>query len=115
MSIDSEVSVLVFLDVKPELEDEFLGLLMPVLDAMRHEPTFVSAALHRSPDDPSRFMLYEIWADRDDLINVQMKRQYRSTYEARLPDLLCEPRRVEVWERVRADLTFFSDRRMHPT
>jgi quinol monooxygenase YgiN len=110
MSADKqdEVSVLVFLQVKPELEDEFLRLLTPVLDAMRHEPTFVSAALHRSPDEPASFMLYEVWADRDDLINVQMKREYRRAYEARLPDLLRQPRRAEVWRRMRADFTFFA-------
>jgi quinol monooxygenase YgiN len=77
------------------MEDEFLSLLTPMLDAMRHEPTFISAALHRSPDDPTSFMLYEVWADLDDLVNVQIKRNYRTTYEARLPDLLREPRRAE--------------------
>jgi quinol monooxygenase YgiN len=53
-------------------------------------------------------MLYEVWADRDDLVNVQMKCDYRTTYEARLPDLLREPRRAEVWDRLRADFTFFA-------
>ena len=105
----NEVSVLVFLRVKPERMDEFLALLTPVLDAMRHEATFISAALHRSPDDAASFMLYEIWADRDDLVDVQMKREYRSTYEARLPDLLREPRRAEVWDRGPSRLHVFHD------
>lgn len=96
------------LRVRPGREEEFLRLLAPVLDAMRHEPTFISAALHRSPDDPTSFMLYEVWADRDDLVNVQMKRDYRTTHEARLPDLLREPRRAETWDRLRADFTFFA-------
>jgi quinol monooxygenase YgiN len=90
------------------MEDELLSLLTPVLDAMRHETTFVTAALHRSPDDLTSFMLYEVWADRDDLVNVQMKRDYRATYEARLPDLLRESRRAEIWDRLRADFTFFA-------
>jgi quinol monooxygenase YgiN len=90
------------------MEDEFLALLTPVLDAMRHETTFVSAGLHRSPDDPTSFMLCEVWADRNDLVNVQMKRDYRTTYEARLPDLLREPRRAEIWDGLRADFTFFA-------
>jgi quinol monooxygenase YgiN len=49
----SELAVVVTLRVRPGMEDEFLRLLTPVLDAMRHEPTFVTAALHRSPDDPT--------------------------------------------------------------
>jgi quinol monooxygenase YgiN len=100
-----EVVFVVALDVKPGLEEEFLGLLGPVLDAMRHEPTFVDAVLHRDPDDPARFMIYETWADLDDVASVQMRRAYRAAYEARLPDLLREPRRVGVWRPMRADLT----------
>ena len=85
---DGRLAVVVTLWVKPGHEEEFLRLLAPVLDAMRHEPTFINAALHQDPADPTRFMLYETWADRTDLVEVQMKRLYRSAYEARLPELL---------------------------
>jgi quinol monooxygenase YgiN len=98
--------VVVSLHVKPGREEEWLRLLAPVLDAMRQEPTFVNAVLHRDPDDPTRFMLYETWAGWDDLANVQMKRGYRAAYEARLPDLLREPRQARVWRPLRADSTF---------
>ncbi len=97
------LAVVVSLPVKPGCEDEFLRLLTPVLDAMRREPTFINAVLHRDPDDATRFMLYETWADRDDLVQVQMKRDYRQAYEARLPDLLRAPRRAQVWQPLRAD------------
>jgi quinol monooxygenase YgiN len=100
------VAVVVSLHVKPGHEDEFLRLLAPVLDAMRHEATFVNAVLHRDPEDPTRFLLYETWADRDDLVAVQMKRGYRAAYEARLPAILREPRRAEVWRPLRGDFTF---------
>jgi quinol monooxygenase YgiN len=100
--------VVVSLRVKAGREEEFLGLLAPVLDAMRHEPTFINAVLHRDPEDATRFMLYETWADREDLIAVQRKRGYRREYEARLADLLDEPRRAEIWHPLRADFTFLA-------
>ena len=100
--------VIVSIHVKPGHEEEFLHLVTPVLDAMRHETTFINAALHRDPEDPTRFMLYETWADRDELVNVQMKRPYRSAYEARLPEMLREPRQVQLWQPLRADFTFFA-------
>ena len=109
----SGLVVVVSLHVKAGHEDEFLRLLAPVLDAMRHEATFVNAALHQDPEDPTRFMLYETWADRDDLVEVQMRREYRSAYEARLPEILREPRRAEVWRRLRGDFTFFSAARRY--
>ncbi len=100
--------VVVSLHLKPGHEEEFLRLVAPVLDAMRHEASFVNAALHQDPEDPTRFMLYETWADRDDLVEVQMKRDYRGAYEARLPAILSEPRRAEVWRPLRGDFTFFA-------
>jgi quinol monooxygenase YgiN len=95
-------------DLRPGAEAEFLALLTPLLDAMRHEPTFVNAVLHRDPEDTSRLMLYETWADRDDLVQAQMKRAYRRAYEARLPALLRAPRGVQVWHKLRADFAFFA-------
>ena len=106
----NELVVVVPLHLKPGCEEEFLRLLTPVLDAMRHETTFVNAALHQDPDDPTRFMLYETWADRDDLVNVQMKRDYRRAYEARLPEILREPRQPRIWQPLRRDFTFFAAR-----
>lgn len=106
------VVVLVSLAVKPGRESEFLDLLTPVLDAMRHETTFINAALHRDPEDPSRFMIYETWADREDLAEVQVHRGYRKAYTDRLPEILREPRRIEIWRPLRADFTFFAPKRV---
>jgi quinol monooxygenase YgiN len=97
------VSFTVTLHVKPGLEQRFLDLLTPVLDAMRHESTFINAVLHRDPDDPTRFMLYETWADLDDVVQVQLKRAYRSAYHEALPSLLREERGISVWQPLRAD------------
>jgi len=47
----ARLAVVVTLWVKPGHEEEFLRLLAPVLDAMRHEPTFINAALHQDPAD----------------------------------------------------------------
>jgi quinol monooxygenase YgiN len=100
---EGAVVFVIALHVKPGREDEFLGLLTPVLDAMRHEATFVNAVLHRDPEEPSRFMLYETWADLDDVVQVQIKRDYRKAYLDRLPELLRAPREIQVWRPQRAD------------
>ncbi|WP_240048428.1 putative quinol monooxygenase [Crenalkalicoccus roseus] len=102
------LALIVSLRVRPGREAEFLRLLLPVLDAMRHEPGFLNAVLHRDPEDPARFMLYETWADRRDLVEVQMRRPYRAPYEARLPELLDAPREVRIWRPLRADFAHFA-------
>jgi len=83
-----EFAVLVSIHLKPGKQAEFLGLLMPVIDAVRREATFLNNFLHQDPEDPTRFMVYENWADRDEFFDVQMKRDYRKPYESRLPALL---------------------------
>ena len=95
--------LLVTVPIKPGREDEYLVLVNAVNDAMRNEPTFVNTILHRAADDPTEFMLYETWRDRADFFDVQMKRPYRAEYEARLPDLLRAPRKMQVFEPLRAD------------
>jgi len=97
------VTYVITFAVKTGSQAQFLGLLEPVLDAMRHERTFLNAVLHRDPEAPNRFMLYETWSDADDVAKVQMHRDYRQLFWAGLPDLLAEPRQVQSWVPMRSD------------
>nr|WP_295811611.1 antibiotic biosynthesis monooxygenase [uncultured Nitratireductor sp.] len=74
--------------LKPGMEARFRELLDPVLDAMRHENTFVYAALHVNPELPDVFQLH---------------RPYRAKWHAALDDLLARPRQIEIWRALRAD------------
>ena len=103
-----EFVVVVSIHLKPGCEAEFLRLLMPVVEVVRHETTFVNNVLHQDPEDPTRFMSYETWADHDEFFAVQFKREYRQAYETRLPDLLQEPRQMQIWQPLHSDFTFFS-------
>ena len=99
--------MLVFFHIKPGFQSEYENLVAPVLDAMRHEPTFINTVVHRDPEDPTRFMLYETWLDRDDFFQVQLKRDYRRTYEQRVPEISQTPRQIFFWELRRSDFAFF--------
>ncbi len=101
---EQAVTFVITLLLKPGCARAFLDLLAPVLDAMRHEPAFIDAVLHQDPDDPQRFLLYETWAGLDDVVQVQMHRDYRQAYWDGLPALLAEERRVQVWKPMRGDL-----------
>jgi quinol monooxygenase YgiN len=90
-------------DVKPEEHGRFLRLLNGVLDAMRHEPMFHEAALHRDPENEHHYMLYETWEDLDDVIEVQLQQPYRREWHEALPELLVGERLIETWLPLRAD------------
>lgn len=98
----SETYVITF-HVKPGQAGRFRALLDPVLDAMRHEATFVHAALHVDPERPNVFQLHETWTDRADLLEVQLHRPYRAEWHAALEDLLEVPREIQVWQPLRMD------------
>jgi quinol monooxygenase YgiN len=97
------VTYLIRFDVAPGQRERFLALLDGVLDAMRAEPTFHEAVLHRDPQSEHRFMLYETWESHDDVLAVQLHRPYRRAWHEALPGLLRTPRDVTVWEPIRAD------------
>ena len=98
------VTFVIRFDVKPEEQERFLRLLNGVLDAMRDEPMFHEAVLHRDPETENRFMLYETWEDLDDVIEVQLQRPYRREWHAALPEILAAERDIETWQPLRADL-----------
>ena len=97
------VTYVIEFHVRPDQRTRFLALLEGVLDAMRSEPMFHEAVLHRDPASEHRFMLYETWEDHDDVLNIQIHRPYRQAWHTALPSLLERDRLISVWEPLRAD------------
>lgn len=44
---------------------------------MRCERSFINAVLHRGPAEPTRFMLYETWAELEEMVDARLKRGCR--------------------------------------
>jgi quinol monooxygenase YgiN len=97
------VTYIVHFDVRPAEHDRFLLLLNGVLDAMRDEPMFREAVLHRDPTSSRRYMLYETWESHQDVIDVQLQRAYRREWHEALPAILTRDREISVWEPFRED------------
>ena len=97
------VTYVIKFHVAPGKYDAFRALLDGVLDAMRHEATFIEAMLHADPDDADKLMLYETWEDHDDVVNVQLHRPYRQAFHEALPAMLAAPRDISIWRCLRTD------------
>ena len=97
------VTYLIKFQVVPERRGQFLQLLGGVVDAMRDEPAFHQAILHRDPSADHRFMLYETWESHADVVSVQLNRPYRRAWHEALPSMLAQERDITIWEPVRAD------------
>lgn len=105
LNLPTEETYVITFHLKAETHMKFLPLLATVLDAMRHEVTFVNAVLHRDPESADTYMLYETWLDGEDVLNVQMHRPYRQAFWDALPELLAKPRQIQVWKPIRTDVT----------
>ena len=97
------VTYVIKFTVVPARRDEFLERLHHVLDAMKHEPTYHAAVLHRDPEAENTFLLYETWENHQDVLDVQLHRPYRQEWHAALPHLLEAPREIGIWEPIKAD------------
>ena len=97
------VTYVIEFQVVPSQRGRFLELLGGVLDAMRSEPKFHEAVLHRDPGSAHRFMLYETWESHEDVLNAQLQRPYRRAWHEALPTLLQRERDIAMWEPIRAD------------
>lgn len=104
-NLPTEETYFIIFHLKTGIHTTFLQLLNTVLDAMRHETTFINAVLHRDPESADTYMLYETWLDGEDVLNVQMHRPYRQAFWDALPDLLAKPRQIQVWKPIRTDVT----------
>jgi quinol monooxygenase YgiN len=99
------VTYVIKFDIVPEKREQFMSLLTGVLDAMRSEPMFREANLHVDPENENHLMLYETWADHDDVLNVQLHRPYRQAFHAALDEMLVGPRDISIWRPLRSDRT----------
>lgn len=97
------VTYVIKFNVVPAQRERFLSLLNDVLDRMRSEETFREAALHQGPESDCHFMLYETWADHDEVLAVQVKRPYRNAWHEALPELLVGERDIKIWRPIRSD------------
>jgi autoinducer 2-degrading protein len=97
------VTYVIRFEVEPGRRERFLALLNRVLDAMRQEASFRNAVLHADPSDPCAFLLYETWADHEEVLEVQLKRPYREAWHAALEEVLRKPQEIGIWQALRAD------------
>jgi len=99
--IPSGYVVLVRLKTKEGEAESFKGELQPLLATIREEePACIRIMGHQDPDDPSRFMLYEVWRTEEEFWEFESGRDYMRAYLDRVGELWAEPRDLTTWREV---------------
>lgn len=96
---DNDLAFYVNFHIKPEKVAEWKEAALHVLNSMAVEQTFVGAFLHQDANEPTKFTLYERWAEpsMEAFINNQLNaKDYRKVYEEQLPHMVQSPRTFKV-------------------
>ena len=87
------------INAKAGMEDKVKAEILANIPNVRAEQGCVRYDLHVLDKDGARFMLYEIWEDRDAL-NVHSKAPHMTAYRERTKDMVAGPAQVEIWSGV---------------
>ena len=65
--MSERISLVAYLQAKPGKEQELVGTLLSLVGPKRQAAGCIDYHLHRSNEDPRRFMFYENWNSKKDL------------------------------------------------
>ena len=71
-----------------------------VFPKIRREPACVEITGHQDRDDPSRFMVFEIWTSEKEFVEFLSGRDYMQDYLARADKLWAGDRELTTWTAV---------------
>ena len=94
-----KVTVLAVIVAKPGLEEQVRAELEALLAPTRQEEGCLNYNLHRSGDDPARFMFYENWRSKQDL-DAHLAKPHLVRFLGLAGELLAEPVQVSLWEEI---------------
>ena len=83
------VSVTVF--VKPEFAERFIEAVLDNARNTRREPGNVRFDVSRCEDDPNRFLLYEVYREKEDFAKHQQTEHYLR-WKQTVADWMAQPR-----------------------
>jgi quinol monooxygenase YgiN len=90
------------LRVKRERIEEWRRALDDIVEPMSKEAAFVACYLDQDPHDECRFTLYERWSEPSvEAFLANQMTPYRKAYDAKLPDLLQQPRAATILKPLR--------------
>lgn len=80
---------------KPGKEDDLERLLLSLVEPTRQERGCLLYDLHRDLQDPSQFLFYEIWANRE-VWDAHMASPHLDAFKPVVDDFLAGP--LQIWQ-----------------
>ena len=95
---NNQITVLIHYQAKLGMEDVAKQELTSLIASVVSEKACIGINLHQDPNDSTRFMLYENWADRDFYLGEHMQTPYIQNFIQRAGDFLVAPPEISFWK-----------------
>ena len=92
------IAVVMNLWAKNGTESELAETFKYMMNIVIQEPTCRLLIAERSLQDPLHYILYEELDDYDEFLEVQLKREYRGEFAARMSELRSTESQMEIFE-----------------
>ncbi len=97
---NNPITVLINYQAKLGMEDVAKQELTFLIASVFSEEACIAINLHQDPNDPTRFMLYENWADKDFYFGEHMQTSYIQSFIQKAGDFLVAPPEISFWKRL---------------
>ncbi|WP_187170582.1 putative quinol monooxygenase [Salidesulfovibrio onnuriiensis] len=91
------VCVHVFFTARKGREAQARERLTWLMECSRKDPGCIRYDMHVSPDDPGRFMLFELWESQE-LLDAHGKSDHLEQFGRELPEYLVGAPEVTLWD-----------------
>ena len=97
---NNSITVLIHYQAKLGMEDVAKQELTSLIASVVSEKACIGINLHQDPNDSTRFMLYENWADEDFYLGEHMQTPYIQSFIQKAMDFLVGPPEISFWKQL---------------
>jgi quinol monooxygenase YgiN len=97
---NNPITVLIHYRAKSGMEDTAKQELTSLIASVIIEESCIGINLHQDSNDPTHFMLYENWADKDFYIGEHMQTPYIQRFIQKAGDFLVAPPEISFWKQL---------------
>lgn len=96
---NKKVTVLARVKAKRGMEESVKEACLALVAPSRKDQGCINYDLHRSADDPTLFIFYENWANKEDL-EEHLEKPHSLAFDEKTEGMLAEPEEITLWEMI---------------
>ncbi|KAB1438963.1 putative quinol monooxygenase [Pseudodesulfovibrio senegalensis] len=96
------ICVHVLFEARPGFGDRLAKVLLRLQDNSRKDSGCLQYDMHRLPDDPDQFMLYERWESQE-LLDAHLGAEHLAGVQKEMADVLVDKPLITIWNPLKGE------------